>query len=78
MSHLTYYGVMNVWAVSSIVWYTEHEGSQVACSGIMNVRQSYGTLWCDEHEGSQMAYCGLLNVRAVTKSTDVSSCQNIL
>jgi hypothetical protein len=91
VSHVTYCGMMNIWAVNSIVWYIEHEGSQVAYDGIINVRavrrhivlwwtwgQSDGILCCDEHEGSQMAYCGILNVRAVTKSTDVSSCQNIL
>lgn len=73
-----------------IMWCDEHMGSQQnsvvyrtwrqsggmwcynKCEG-----QSNGTLWCDEH-GSQMAYCGILNVRAVTKSTDLSSCQNIL
>jgi hypothetical protein len=38
VSHLTCGGVMNIWAVSSIVWYNEHEGSLMAYCGIVNVR----------------------------------------
>jgi hypothetical protein len=69
VSHMTYCGVMYVWAVGSIVWYIGREGSQVVYGGIMNVTaviwhivvwwmwgQSDGILWYTECESSHKVH----------------------